>query len=112
MVTLKETLPFPFNAIVTIILPFSVSPSGSVSVSPINFNAERNSVVSFTCVAQGGPSNMFNWTRLSNGEVLTNTSILSFTVSDGSQGGNYRCDVQNDAGSDSSTVILNGRIHI
>ena len=83
-----------------------VSPAGSVFITPItSILTNFNSTVNLTCMAEGGPDNMFVWRR--QGMIVINNSVLELTMITGSDGGVYECSVTNDAGSDmnSTTVI-------
>ena len=85
---------------------FIVSPAGSVSITAIrSILTNFNSTISLTCMAEGGPDNIFVWRR--QGMIVTNSSVLELTMITGSDGGVYECTVTNDAGSDmnSTTVI-------
>ncbi len=62
----------------------------------------------FTCSAMGGPGNMFSWRRLYDNTIVGNTSNLIVNVGGATDGGQYRCEVSNLAGNDSSTATLNG----
>ena len=66
----------------------------------------------FTCQAQGGPDNMFEWTV--NGSALTNATIISTSMQStltidnisASDGGEYTCTVSNLAGNASNSSTL------
>ena len=87
--------------------PFSVSPEGSISATPVVVNSADGDAVQFICSAQGGPDNQFTWRYLRTGETVASIQQLSLT-SDASMGGQYQCEVVNMAGSDTTTVTLNG----
>ena len=82
--------------------------SPSVGVTPPQIDAQRNTAQTFVCSAEGGPRNMFSWTRPSDGAVISNSSELEIEVANASVGGTYQCTVENTAGNDSGTVLLNG----
>ena len=84
----------------------SVSPEGSVSVSPEMEIAVVGGTVTFNCSAQGGPNNTYQWQN--DGEDLINETNTTLTVSNISamNGGNYTCVVSNAAGNDSATAVL------
>jgi protein tyrosine phosphatase len=84
----------------------TVSPLGSVFITPQTNNSFNGSLVTLTCNARGGPSNTFTWTYLRTEEVVSNQSVYEF-VSDVSTGGIYQCSVQNEAGSDNNTATVN-----
>ena len=60
----------------------------------------------FTCSAEGGPNNSFQWQR--DGQDLTGESgsILTLTNVNAMHGGDYSCLVSNAAGNDSATATL------
>ena len=62
--------------------------------------------VTFTCSAQGGPDNTYQWQK--DGEDLMNETDTTLTVSNISamNGGSYTCVVSNAAGNDSATAVL------
>ncbi len=76
-----------------------------IAVSPSSI-AIRNYNVTFTCDAQGGPGNMFQWQR--NGANLDEKtqSTLQLNSVDASDGGEYTCVVSNAAGNDSAVLTL------
>jgi len=83
-----------------------VSPENTVAVSPEMEIAVVGGTVTFTCSAQGGPDNTYQW---QNGEQdLMNETDTTLTVSNISamNGGNYTCVVSNTAGNDSATAVL------
>ena len=59
-------------------------------------------------MAMGGPENMFSWTKLKSNTVVVNDSELMVVDIMASDGGQYQCLVENLAGSDVTTVTLNG----
>lgn len=63
----------------------------------------------FMCTAMGGPGNNFTWTRLSDGQEVSAEQRLQISVMTASDGSQYECMVENEAGSESATVVLNGK---
>ena len=108
------------SKIITYGLFFTVSPEGSVLLDPVNLTSSIQEVHSFTCHAQGGPDNMFEWTF--NGSTLSNANITSASLQStltinnilASNGGEYTCTVSNLAGnaSNSSTLYVSPYIVI
>ena len=89
------------------ILYITVSPEGSVNVTPPSVSADRGDVVSFTCSAEGGPGNQFTWVRrLAEATVVGNTPELTIDGVTIHDGGYYECTVENRAGSGNSTATL------
>ena len=72
-------------------------------------NSTFNMTAIFTCTAFGGPDNVYTWTRLSDGDVVANTTVLKFMVENAYDGSIYQCTVKNPAGNISGNVTLNGR---
>ncbi len=87
-----------------------VSPEGSVEAIPSISNAARGDSVEFNCSALGGPVNRFTWTRSFIQRQVANTSQLVVDVEDASDGSEYECLVMNDAGNETATVTLNGKV--
>ncbi len=88
---------------------YPVSPEGSVTASPTLINAARNTTVEFICNALGGPTNIFTWTRLNDGTVLSNDSLLEIVVDSAQVGSDYECLVGNKAGNETTQVTLYGK---
>ena len=83
-----------------------MSPEGSAAVSPEMEIPIVGGIVTFTCSAQGGPDNTYQWQR--DEQDLMNETNTTLTVSNISamNGGNYTCVVSNAAGNDSATAVL------
>ena len=72
-----------------------------------------NNDVTYTCYADGGPGNSYRWIRLRNNEVVSVTQELTLDNTDPLDGGEYRCNITNNAGNDTAMTTLNGeRYHI
>jgi len=84
----------------------TVSPEGSVSVSPFNMVFNRSDNVTLNCSAQGGPDNTYQWQQ--NGTDLDNETMQALTLTQisATDGGEYTCVVSNAAGSGSATTLL------
>ena len=83
-----------------------VSPEGTVSISPNYTVANVSDNVTFTCSAQGGPNNIFQWQHNDLALDFTTASIMIANIAI-SDGGNYTCTVSNAAGSDNEIAVLN-----
>jgi len=85
----------------------TVSPQGSVSVSPLNMVFNRGDNVTLNCSAQGGPDNTYQWQHI--GADLDNETMQTLTLPQisANDGGDYTCVVSNAAGSDSASTLLN-----
>ena len=69
-----------------------------------------SSTETITCLAEGGPNNMFEWSK--QGVTVSNSDVLELTMITGSDGGVYVCTVTNDAGSDTATTSVTGMYFI
>ena len=86
---------------------------------------QENELV-FTCEARGGPDNVVLWTK--NGDPITEDGMLTITtvvfstysnstlriasVDAARHKGNYTCHVSNEAGEDSASLVVVGKIKI
>ena len=89
----------------------SVSPEGNIRVNPTIINGNHSGNATFSCMAMGGPVNMFSWTEVRDNTVVVNDSELMLVDLMASDGGQYMCLVENLAGKDnaSRSVTLNGK---
>ena len=87
-----------------------VSPADSVMVDHPTVLTNFNLTESITCSAQGGPNNMFEWSK--QGVIVSNSDVLELTMITGSDGGLYVCNVTNDAGSDTANTSVIGMYFI
>ena len=85
-----------------------VSPAGSVRATPETINASPNESSRFTCSAEGGPGNTFQWTYTRDNTTVSNEPLLLRT-STAMVGGDYQCHVSNQAGNEAINVTLNGK---
>ena len=88
---------------------YVVSPLGSVVAFPETVNALPSEILEFHCMAQGGPGNTFQWTYLRDNTLVSNDSLLNLT-STAIIGGDYLCNVSNQAGVDTTKATINGRL--
>jgi len=86
-----------------------VSPLGGVSSSPAVHNSQRNETVQFSCLSNGGPGNVFSWTRVLDGFLISMSHLLVVNVVGEFDGGLYSCGVSNRAGNGSFQAALNGQ---
>ncbi|CAI8010586.1 Protogenin [Geodia barretti] len=86
----------------------SVSPEGSVAITPPGVNATmRGSNHTLTCSAEGGPGNEVSWVKLGTETENSDGPELVIPITNASVGGVYQCTVENLAGSDSATAVVN-----
>ena len=71
-----------------------------------------NNVVTYTCFADGGPNNSYQWLRLRDNVVLSMTQKLTLDNTDPLDGGDYQCTITNNAGIDTALITLYGEIHM
>ena len=88
-----------------------MAPNNTVVVMPATETLSVNESVTFTCMSEGGPSNVFQWSL--NGVDLPgeNGTMLSITGVDAADGGTYTCTVSNAAGMDQASALLHGECH-
>ena len=84
----------------------------SVFITPAGVNAtERGREHTLTCSFQGGPGNTVSWIKLGyENDILSMTSELVVNITSAAVGGTYQCTVENFAGSDSATAVVNGEL--
>ena len=86
----------------------AVSPGNIFTVPDANINATIGDTVIFQCGALGGPDNVYSWTRLSDGTVVANQTVLTITADNAYDGSIYQCRVENAAGNVSKSITLYG----
>ena len=82
------------------------------TVAPYNAmisNVTMNNAVTYTCYADGGPGNSYQWIRLRNNETVLMTQELTLDNTDPLDGGEYLCTITNGAGNDTAMTTLNGK---
>lgn len=95
----------------------TVSPEGSIMLTPQNMTFDFQDEAVLTCSVEGGPMNEFQWylngTRVVSGMInITISSTLLYStltissVSAPLHGGTYQCVVENPAGSDETETML------
>ena len=85
-----------------------VSPEGSVEISPVDITTTVNLTVNITCSAEGGPNNVFEWSKQGTG-VVSNDNVLEFPMITGTDGAVYECTMSNAAGNETRNVTLTGQ---
>ena len=70
----------------------------------------RGSNHTLTCSAEGGPGNEVSWVKLGTETEISDGPELVIAITDASVGGVYQCTVENLAGSDSATAVVNGEL--
>ena len=58
----------------------------------------------------GGPGNTFTWTRLSDEQMVSDEQRLQILIMAALDGSQYECLVENEAGNETTAVVLNGKI--
>ena len=85
---------------ITIYFSITVSPEGSVKVSPSVITAQFDTTITAGCTAEGGPDNQFTWsvvTGFGESSVVQYGPVLVINVTD-IESGIYACHVENAAG--------------
>ena len=92
--------------------PPAVSPQGSVSVTPSTHVVNISNTAVFSCTANGGPNNVYQWYR--NSQLLSDQTNPNITISsiNSTDGGVYTCNVTNAAGSGVAMATLVVRPYI
>ena len=67
--------------------------------------------IELTCISEGGPELEYSWIFSSNG-IVDNDDVLDITSATISHGGEYTCNVTNDAGYNSSSTIIYSELNI
>ena len=86
------------------------------SVAPYNVDIMGDTTYSqgnqllLNCSSEGGPQLEYTW--LFSGSVIANTNTLTITNVNTSHGGEYTCNVTNDAGYDSDTVTVYSELFV
>ena len=73
-------------------------------------NVTVNNVITYTCYADGGPGNFYQWLRLKDNEVVSMTQELILDNINPMDGGDYQCTITNNANNDTTLTTLNGEI--
>ena len=60
------------------------------------------------CLSEGGPQLEYSW--IFSGSVIANTPTLTINNVNASNGGDYTCNVTNDAGEDSDIITINSKL--
>ena len=82
-------------------------------VAPYNAkitNVTMSNVITYTCYADGGPGNCYQWLKLRDNELVSITQELTLDNTDPLDGGDYQCTITNNAGIDTLMTTLNGKI--
>ena len=77
------------------------------TVAPYNVTITKdmvnNDIVTYTCYADGGPGNSYQWLRLRDNKVVSMTQELTLSNTDPMDRGDYQCTITNIA--DNATLI-------
>ena len=84
---------------------YSVAPYNATIAEAVNINN-----VTFTCYADGGPDNTYEWLRLRDDEVVSTTQELILDNTDPLDGDDYQCTITNIAGSTTAMTTLSGEM--
>ena len=90
----------------------TVSPEGSVMVVA-NTSFDLGQPLLLQCTAEGGPENVFSWTRINpSNDVESLTVGMEYQIPDlqAVDGGNYECRVSNTAGAGSEIITVTGKL--
>ena len=82
---------------------FVVAPYNATITEAVVINT-----VTYTCYAEGGPGNTYEWLRLKDNLVVSSGQELILDNTDPLDGGEYRCTISNDAGNTIAMATLNG----
>ena len=86
------------------VAPYDVTiTAGNIKANPTTV---QNDVLTLTCMASGGPSNMFHWVK---DGICTDGNTLIITKVTATDGGFYECIVNNTAGDSSANITIYGR---
>ena len=70
-----------------------------------------NNTVTYTCHADGGPGNSYQWIRLRDNDLVSVTQkLIPLDNTDPLDGGEYQCTITNNAGNLDTLATLNGEI--
>ena len=87
----------------------------SSTVSPYNATITEVVVinmVTYTCYADGGPGNTYEWLQLRDNSVVSSMQELILDSTDPSDGGDYQCTITNNAGDTTIMTTINGKYTI
>ena len=65
-------------------------------------------MVTYTCYADGGPGNTYEWLRLRDNSVVSSMQELILDNMAPLDGGDYQCTITNNAGDTTVMTTLNG----
>ena len=78
-----------------------------MSVTGNNTYSEGEQLV-LNCQSDGGPQLEYSW--IFSGSVIANTPTLTINNVNASNGGDYTCNVTNDAGDDNDTTTVHSKL--
>ena len=99
---------FVYNTVITVSPPHTVAPY-NVTITKDMVNSGN---VTYTCYADGGPGNSYQWLRLRDNKVLSVEQELTLNNTDPMDGGDYQCTITNIVGNMTSVTTLKGKIYI
>ena len=84
-----------------------MSPFESVNIYPSMVNVSFGDAVTFECLSDAGPNNTFQWMNLETGDIVHSGPQLTIDSVMFIDGGDYECQVSNEAGFGSAISVLN-----
>ena len=88
-----------------------MSPIGSVDINPSVASILVGEDVTFECSSDGGPDNQYQWTNLQSGDIISNIPYLVIESVSVSDGGQYECNVSNEAGYETAVSTINSMLY-
>ena len=88
--------------ILILVAPYDVDTKGNISYS-------QGDQLALNCTSEGGPQLEYSWVHL--GDVISNVSTLIIDNMDTTHGGEYICNVANDAGNDSKNITVYSKFY-
>ncbi len=84
-----------------------MSPIDSVTITPSIVNSAFGDNVTFECISDGGPNNQYQWTNIQADVIISIMPYLTIESVLVDDGGQYQCNVTNEAGYGTAVSTLN-----